>query len=69
MRVTHHTGNIVLTNIHRVYAGEDIPPSLSDEDMMYYFLSPSPTGATTDSTVDLGMVVRDYVESFMEVRL
>lgn len=62
VRVTRHTGNIFLTNIHRVYSGEDIPPSPDDEDTMDYFLGKRPTGATTDSKVDLGMIVRDINE-------
>ncbi len=62
VRVTHHTGNIFLTNIHRVYSGEDIPPSPDDENTMDYFLGKRPTGATTDSKVDLGMIVRDISE-------
>ncbi len=49
VRVTHPTGNIFLTNIHRVYAGDDIPPSPDDENTMDYFFGPRPTGATTDS--------------------
>jgi len=56
------TGNIFLTNIHRVYAGNDIPPSPDDENTMDYFLGRRPTGATTDSKVDLGMIVRDIDE-------
>jgi len=62
VRITHPTGNIFLTNIHRVYSGEDIPPSPDDEDTMDYFLGRRPTGATTDSKVDLGMIVRDIDE-------
>lgn len=62
VRVTRHTGNIFLTNIHRVYAGDDIPPSPDDEDTMGYFLGTRPTGATTDSKVDLAMIVRDIDE-------
>ncbi len=60
--ITRPTGNIFLTNIHRVYAGNDIPPSPDDEDTMEYFLGKRPTGATTDSKVDLGMIVRDIDE-------
>ena len=56
------TGNIFLTNIHRVYMGEDIPPSPNDENTMDYFLGKRPTGSTTDSKVDLGMIVRDIEE-------
>lgn len=62
VRITHPVGNIFLTNIHRVYSGEDIPPSPDDEDTMDYFLGKRPTGATTDSKVDLGMIVRDIDE-------
>ena len=62
VRITHPTGNIFLTNIHRVYAGDDIPPSSDDDDTMDYFLGKRPTGATTDSKVDLGMIVRDIDE-------
>ncbi|MCK5862140.1 MAG: type III restriction endonuclease subunit R, partial [Candidatus Hydrogenedentes bacterium] len=62
VRVTRATGNIFLTNIHRVYSGDDIPPSPDDENTMDYFLGKRPTGATTDSKVDLGMIVRDIDE-------
>jgi type III restriction enzyme len=62
VRITRPTGNIFLTNIHRVYAGNDIPASPEDEDTMDYFLGKRPSGATTDSKVDLGMIVRDIDE-------
>jgi len=62
VNITRPTGNIFLTNIHRVYSGEDIPPSPDDENTMDYFLGKRPTGATTDSKVDLGMIVRDIDE-------
>jgi type III restriction enzyme len=62
VRITRPTGNIFLTNIHRVYAGDDIPASPDDEDTMEYFLGKRPSGATTDSKVDLGMIVRDIDE-------
>ena len=62
VRVTRPTGNIFLTNIHRVYSGDDIPPSPDDDNTMEYFLGKRPTGATTDSSVDLGMIVRDIDE-------
>jgi type III restriction enzyme len=62
VRITRSTGNIFLTNIHRVYAGDDIPPSPADEDLRDYFLGKHPTGATNDSKVDLGMIVRDIDE-------
>ena len=62
VRITQPTGNIFLTNIHRVYAGDDLPASPDDENSMDYFLGKRPTGATTDSKVDLGMIVRDIDE-------
>lgn len=62
VRVTRPTGNIFLTNIHRVYAGKEIPPSPDDDNTMDYFLGKRPSGATTDSKVDLGMIVRDIDE-------
>jgi type III restriction enzyme len=62
VRITRPTGNIFLTNIHRVYAGDDLPSSPDDENTMEYFLGKRPTGATTDSKVDLAMIVRDIDE-------
>jgi len=62
VRITHPTGNIFLTNIHRVYSGNDIPPSPDDDDLRDYFLGKRPSGATTDSKVDLGMIIRDIDE-------
>lgn len=62
VRITRPTGNIFLTNIHRVYSGDDTTPSPDDEDMRDYFLGKRPKGATTDSKVDLGMIVRDIEE-------
>ena len=62
VRVSRSVGNIFLTNIHRVYSGDEIPPSPDDENTMDYFLGKQPTGGTTDSKVDLGMIVRDIDE-------
>ena len=62
VRVTRPTGNIFLTNIHRVYSGDQPPPSPDDDNSMDYFLGTRPTGATTDSKVDLGIIVRDIDE-------
>lgn len=62
VNITQPTGNIFLTNIHRVYAGNEIPASPDDDDTMDYFLGKKPTGATTNSEVDLGMIVRDINE-------
>jgi len=62
VRVTRHTGNIFLTNIHRVYAGDESVPSPDDEDTTDYFLGKRPSGGTTDSKVDLSMIIRDIKE-------
>ena len=62
VRVSQPVGNIFLTNIHRVYSGDETPPSPDDENTMDYFLGKRPSGGTTDSKVDLGMIVRDIDE-------
>ena len=61
VRIVRPTGNLFLTNIHRVYLGDTPEPSLEDENLRDYFLAPfgaKPTGKTTDSNVDLGEIVR-----------
>ena len=60
--ITHPTENIFLTNVHRIYAGNDIPASPDDENTLDYFLGRRPIGATTDSKVDLDMIIRDIDE-------
>ena len=62
VRVTRKTGNIFLTNIHRVFTGNEAIPDAGDENSMDYFLGAKPTGRTNDSKVDLGMIVRDIDE-------
>ena len=62
VRVSRATGNIFLTNIHRVYSSDQAPPSPDDENTMDYFLGKRPTGATTDSKVDVGDIVREVDE-------
>ncbi|QYY58433.1 DEAD/DEAH box helicase family protein [Dehalococcoides mccartyi] len=62
VRITRPIGNIFLTNIHRVYAGNDISASQNDDNTMEYFLGKRPTGATNESKMDLGMIVRDIDE-------
>ncbi|MDD5639678.1 MAG: DEAD/DEAH box helicase family protein [Candidatus Pacebacteria bacterium] len=56
------TGNIFLTNIHRVFEGDIKNSSPEDEDSSDYFLGHRPVTKTNDSTVDLGMIVRDIDE-------
>ncbi len=62
VNITRRTGNIFLTNIHRVYASDDVEPSFEDDNLMDYFLGKKPTGKTTDSSVDLGDIVREIDE-------
>lgn len=65
VHVVRDTGNLFLTNIHRVYLGDVPEPSLDDDDLRDYFLSPfgpKPVGKTTDSKTDLGEIVREIEE-------
>jgi type III restriction enzyme len=62
VRVTNPLGNIFLTNIHRVYSNDAVPASPNDADSRDYFLGKRPTGATNESKVDLGVIVRDIDE-------
>lgn len=65
VRIVRPVGNLFLTNIHRVYLGDTPEPSLDDEDLRDYFLSPfgpKPVGKTTDSRTDLGEIVREIDE-------
>ncbi len=65
VRVVRPTGNLFLTNIHRVYLGDVPEPSLDDDDLRDYFLSPfgpKPAGKTTDSKTDLGELIREIDE-------
>ena len=59
------TGNFFLTNIHRVFLGDVVDPSLEDEDLRDYFLAPfgpKPVGKSTDSKTGLGEIIRDVDE-------
>lgn len=60
--VIRKTGNIFLTNIHRVYDTNTAKAAASDDDMTDYFFGDKPVGATTDSKVDLEDIVRDIDE-------
>jgi type III restriction enzyme len=65
VRAIRDTGNIFLTNIHRVFLGDVSDPSLEDDDLRDYFLDPfgpTPVGRTTDSKTDLGEIVREVDE-------
>jgi type III restriction enzyme len=60
--IVRKTGNLFLTNIHRVYAGNDIDPSFEDDNLEDYFLGTRPTGKTNESKIDLGVIVREINE-------
>ena len=65
VRIVRRTGNLFLTNIHRVFLGDVPEPSLEDDDLRDYFLAPfgaKPVGKTTDSKTDLGEIVREIEE-------
>ncbi len=62
VHVTHPIGNIFLTNIHRVYSGDETFPSADDDDTMDYFLGGKPVTKTSDNKVDLGVIVREIDE-------
>ena len=56
------TGNIFLTNIHRIYEGATESASFGDEDTANYFLGNKPVGKTNESKVDVGDIVRNIDE-------
>jgi type III restriction enzyme len=56
------TGNIFLTNIHRVYASDIDEASFEDEDTTDYFLGKKAVAKTNENMVDLGDIVRDIDE-------
>jgi len=65
VHIIRETGNLFLTNIHRVFLGDVLDPSVEDEDLRDYFLAPfgpKPVGKTTDTKTDLGEIVRDIEE-------
>lgn len=62
VNITRKLGNIFLTNIHRVFEGNNKEPSKDDEDLTNYFLGKKPVGATNESKIDLGIIVRDIDE-------
>jgi type III restriction enzyme len=65
VRIVRETGNLFLTNIHRVFLGDVKEPFLEDDNLDDYFLEPfgnKPTGKTTDSKTDLGEIVREIKE-------
>jgi len=62
VNVVNPLGNIFLTNIHRVFEGNNHVASFDDEDTTNYFLGNKPVGKTNDSVVDLAEIVREVDE-------
>jgi len=62
VKVTNKFGNLFLTNIHRVYDSTNKTPAFADENTSDYFLGIKPVGATNDSKVDLGEIIKDISE-------
>lgn len=62
VNIVKDTGNIFLTNIHRVYENQKAPASADDEDATKYFLGPKPVTKTNENMVDLGEIVRNVDE-------
>lgn len=62
VHIVRKTGNIFLTNIHRVYASNIEEASFDDDDTRDYFFGKRPTGKTTDSKIDLAEIVREIDE-------
>lgn len=62
VNITKKVGNIFLTNIHRVYEGNDRIPSAEDDDTSEYFLGENAVNKTSDSKVDLSVIVREVDE-------
>jgi len=56
------TGNIFLTNIHRVYDGDVEDASFEDEDTTEYFLGEKAVAKTNANQTDLGDIVREIDE-------
>jgi len=56
------TGNIFLTNIHRVYESDVKESTFSDADLTDYFLGGKPVSKTNESSVEVGDIVREIDE-------
>ncbi len=60
--IIRKSGNLFLSNIHRVYAGNEVELSFDDDNLEDYFLGKRPVGKTTASRIDLGIIVREIDE-------
>ena len=56
------SGNLYLTNIHRVYADDYQPPTADDEDSRNYFMGERAAANITDSHTDLSKIIRETDE-------
>ncbi len=56
------TGNIFLTNIHRVFESSVKTSTSEDEDLSNYFLGDKPVTKTNESKIDLGEIIREVDE-------
>lgn len=56
------SGNIFLTNVHRIYSGKNVEPSLDDENREDFFLGRRAVSDTNEGAVDLGDIVRQVDE-------
>ena len=61
VKVNKAKGNIFLTNIHRIYYGEEVTPTVEDQNTTDYFLGGKVMDAKKDNA-DLGAIVRDIDE-------
>jgi len=62
VNITQKTGNIFLTNIHRVFESGDKIATATDANTMNYFLGEKAVLKTSDSKVDLDEIVRNIDE-------
>ena len=62
VRLVQRTGNIFLTNIHRVYEQKDTAASLDADNVMDYFLGARPKTDAMSGAVELEDIVRDIDE-------
>jgi type III restriction enzyme len=63
VNITRKTGNIFLTNIHRVYPEvRNSVRTANDDDTTQYFLGEDAVANTSDSKIDLAVIVRDIDE-------
>lgn len=60
--IIRKTGNLFISNIHRVFENNYKEASFEDENLSDYFLGRKPSGATNDSKIDLGDIVREIDE-------